>query len=239
MSKMDYKENFEQVLENIELAKQAGPYKRDVKLVSVTKNHGPEVVQAVLDNGQHAIGENRVQELVKKMDLFEDKKDQLEYHLIGTLQRNKVKYIIDRVHLIHSLDRLSLAKEIDKRAGDHNRMMPCLVQVNISKEETKGGLYVEDLEQFIEDCLEFKNIRIKGLMTMAPETQDEKLIRKVFKECENLRQKIEKKGYNELDMDYLSMGMTNDYQIAIEEGANIIRVGRSLFGQRDYSKRYF
>ena len=236
---MNYSDQFEHVRENIRKAKENSPYQQEVKLVCVTKNHAPSIVQSVLDNGEHCIGENRVQEFLTKYNAYKDHPDKLEYHLIGSLQSNKVKYIIDKVDLIHSLDRLSLAKEINKRAKAIDRKMSCLIQVNVSKEDTKSGLYVDEVEAFVEKCLEYPNISIQGLMTMAPHTDDTDYIRKIFRELSKLREKISKKGYNELDMKYLSMGMTNDYTIAIEEGANIVRVGRSLFGQRDYSKRYY
>ncbi len=236
---MNYSDRFKYVREEIEKAKEKSPYHQEVKLVSVTKNHGPEVIQAVLDNGEHCVGESRVQELLQKYEIFENANEKLEYHLIGSLQSNKVKYIADKVELIHSLDRLSLLKEINKQGKKINRRVPCLIQVNISKEETKAGVFVEDLEAFVEKCLEYPNVHVQGLMTIAPHVDDEEYIRKIFRELSNLREKISKKGYNELDMKYLSMGMTNDYTLAIEEGANIVRVGRLLFGQRDYSKRYF
>ena len=236
---MNYSDQFKRVRENIQKVKENSPYQQEVKLVCVTKNHDPSIVQSVLDNGEHCIGENRVQEFLTKYNAYKDHPDKLEYHLIGSLQSNKVKYIIDKVDLIHSLDRLSLAKEINKRAKAIDRKMPCLIQVNVSKEDTKSGLYVDEVEAFVEKCLEYSNISIQGLMTMAPHTDDTDYIRKIFRELSKLREKISKKGYNELDMKYLSMGMTNDYTIAIEEGANIVRVGRSLFGQRDYSKRYY
>lgn len=236
---MNYSDQFKRVRENIQKAKENSPYQQEVKLVCVTKNHDPSIVQSVLDNGEHCIGENRVQEFLTKYNAYKDHPDKLEYHLIGSLQSNKVKYIIDKVDLIHSLDRLSLAKEINKRAKAIDRKMPCLIQVNVSKEDTKSGLYVDEVEAFVEKCLAYPNISIQGLMTMAPHTDDTDYIRKIFRELSKLREKISKKGYNKLDMKYLSMGMTNDYTIAIEEGANIVRVGRSLFGQRDYSKRYY
>lgn len=154
--------------------------------------------------------------------------------MIGYLQSNKVKYIIDKVSLIHSLDRKSLAKEIQKRAEQNNMIANVLVQVNVSGEETKAGLKVEETMPFIESLRDYKNIKIKGLMTMAPHEEDSEKVRPVFKKLKQLFEEIKEKEYENTDMKYLSMGMTNDYEVALEEGANIIRVGTGVFGERIY-----
>ena len=172
-----------------------------------------------------------MQELEKKIDAF---KGDTNYHMIGHLQTNKVKYIIDKVKLIHSLDRMSLAKELDKQARKNDLVIDALVQVNVSEEESKFGLSVEEVLGFIEKVLKYKNVKIRGLMTMAPHTDDEKVLREVFRGLYNLKEEIIKQNYKELSMDYLSMGMSNDYKIAIEEGSNMVRIGRGIFGERNY-----
>lgn len=154
--------------------------------------------------------------------------------MIGHLQRNKVKYIIDKVNLIHSLDRLSLAKEINKRAKAKDIVKDVLIQVNISEEKSKFGLKKEEVVPFIEKILEMKNIRVKGLMTMAPHVENPEEIRYVFRDLRNLGYKIENRNYENIEMKYLSMGMSNDYEVAIEEGSNMVRLGTALFGKRIY-----
>lgn len=158
----------------------------------------------------------------------------VNYHLIGHLQTNKVRNIIDKVKLIHSLDRMSLVKELDKRAKMNDLVIDTLVQVNVAQEDTKFGLEVDQVLPFIEEVLKYENIRIKGLMTIAPYTDDEALLRSIFRRMHSLKEDINKRNYADLSMDYLSMGMTNDYKIAIEEGSNMIRVGSGIFGDRNY-----
>lgn len=177
------------------------------------------------------IGENRVQELEKKIEAIGDN---VNYHMIGHLQTNKVRHIIEKVSLIHSLERISLAKELNKRARMNDIIVDVLLQVNVSEEESKYGLKVKELIPFIESILDFKNIKIKGLMTMAPHTEDEKVLREVFGGLYKLKEQIEDRNYDNISMDYLSMGMTNDYEIAIEEGSNIVRVGTGIYGKRNY-----
>lgn len=199
--------------------------------MAVTKNVEIDKIQEAIDAGITDIGENRVQELEKKYEAFGNK---INYHMIGHLQTNKVKYIIDKVKLIHSLDRMSLVKEINRRANQHNLIMDTLVQVNISGEETKYGLPPEEVMDFIEEVEKYENINIKGLMTMAPHVEDVEKTRVVFKKLAKLAKEIEKKDFKQTDMGILSMGMTNDYRIALQEGSNIIRVGRAIFGEREY-----
>lgn len=154
--------------------------------------------------------------------------------MIGHLQTNKVKNIIGKTKLIHSLDRLSLAKELNKRSKSKQLLTDVLIQVNVAEEKSKYGLKTEEVFKFIESILSFKNIKIKGLMTIAPHIEDERQLRSIFKELYDLQQSIINKNYSEISMEYLSMGMTNDYSIAIEEGANMVRVGRGIFGDRNY-----
>ncbi len=229
---MDIKKNLEEVLNNIELAEKRSITGEKVKLIAVTKTHGIDIIEKAIELGVKDIGENKVQELTKKMEVLKDK---VNYHMIGNLQSNKVKFIYNKVKLIHSLDRLSLAKEIEKRAGEDNIKVNCLIQINIGDESTKGGIELRDTEKFVESLLEFEHIKIMGLMAIAPNTDDEKLLRTCFKNMFNMKEKIKSKGYKGLEMKYLSMGMSNDYEIAIEEGANMVRVGSKIFGVRNYN----
>ncbi len=200
-------------------------------LIAVTKTVDVDTINDAINLGISNIGENKVQELESKMDAIGDN---VNYHMIGHLQTNKVKYIIDRVKLIHSLDRMSLVKELDKRAKTKDLVIDTLIQVNVSQEDTKSGLEVSQVLPFIEKVLEYENIRIRGLMTMAPHTDDEMVLRKVFKTMSKLQEEIKTYSYENLSMDYLSMGMTNDYEIAVEEGSNMVRIGSAIFGDRNY-----
>ena len=206
----------------------------EVNLMAVTKTVDVDKVLEAIDAGITDIGENKPQELSRKYEIIGDK---VRYHLIGTLQTNKVKYIIDKAYMIHSLDRISLCEEIQKRAEKIDKVIKCLVQVNISKEESKHGLEEEQVVDFIKQVSkDYKNIHIQGLMTMAPFVDDEKEIRKVFSKLKKLSVEISNLNLPNVEMDTLSMGMSHDYKIAIEEGATIIRVGTSIFGQRNYNK---
>lgn len=200
-------------------------------MVAVTKTLQVDKIIEALDLGVVDIGENKVQELAEKMRILGDR---ARYHMIGHLQTNKVKFLVDKVHLIHSLDRISLAKEIDKRAKASNRVIDTLIQVNISQEDSKFGMKEEDVIPFIEKVLMFENLRIRGLMTIAPFTEDKEVIRNSFRGLYNLNEKIKGRNYKELSMGILSMGMTNDFELAIEEGSNMIRVGTGIFGERNY-----
>ena len=231
MFEISIKENLDTVNEKIERSLEKVGRNDKVKLIAVTKTLGLDVIEEAIDAGATDIGENKVQELRTKIEAIEGKTN---FHMIGHLQTNKVKYIFDKVELIHSLDRQSLAKEIDKRAGKMGISVDTLIQVNVAEEESKFGLKVEDVIPFIEKVLKYENINIKGLMTMAPFTANERELRKVFRTMVGLKEKINKENYKEVSMDYLSMGMTNDYEIAIEEGSNMVRVGRAIFGERNY-----
>jgi PLP dependent protein len=230
--KISIRDNFLRVKENIESALIAsGRNKDDIILVGVTKTVDVDSINEAISYGLENIGENKVQEIMDKYDKI---KGNVNWHMIGHLQTNKVKYIIDKVDLIHSLDRMSLAKEINKRAESENIIKDVLIQVNIAEEETKFGLKKEEVIPFIESILDFKNIRIKGLMTIAPFSENPEEVRFVFRDLRNLGYEIEKRNYENLEMKYFSMGMTNDYKVAIEEGANIVRIGTAIFGKRVY-----
>ena len=191
-------------------------------------------INEAIDCGITDIGENKVQEI---MDKYEHVKP-VRWHLIGHLQTNKVKYIIDKVSMIHSVDSLKLAQEINKRAQQHNLTMDILIQVNSAEEESKFGITTEETGQLIRDILDScENIRIRGLMCIAPFEENPEDVRVYFAEVKKLYDEYGKMEHPHLDFKYLSMGMSGDFHVAIEEGSNLIRVGTSIFGARDYSKK--
>ncbi|MEH7011939.1 YggS family pyridoxal phosphate-dependent enzyme [Neobacillus niacini] len=196
----------------------------EVKLIAVTKYVSIERANEALTAGIINLGENRDDGLLKKWEVLGDKP---VWHFIGTLQTRKVKNIIDKVEYIHSLDRISLAEEISKRAV---KKMKCLVQVNVSQEESKHGLAPEEVLNFIKDLRPYENISIEGLMTMAPLTDDEEQLRNCFRKLKELRQQIKNCNLDYAPCTELSMGMSNDFEIAIEEGATMIRIGTALVG---------
>ncbi len=224
--------NLELIEENINNALlRSGRRGQKVELIAVTKNVDVEIIRQAASLGITDIGENRVQELEGKIkELGQD----VKYHMIGHLQTNKVKYIYDKVKLIHSLDRKSLVKELDKRGKMGGQIISSLIQVNVSEEETKFGLKVDELIPFIEEVLKYDNIKVEGLMTIAPHTDNEDELRKIFNTMYKLKEKIEDRNYDNLSMKYLSMGMTNDYELAVEEGSNMVRIGSGIFGSRKY-----
>lgn len=191
-------------------------------LIAVTKSVGVDVANALYAEGIRDFGENRPDSLLEKVNgMPEDAK----FHFIGTLQTRKVRQIIDHVAAIHSLDRLSLAAEIDKRASE---TIDCFVQVNTSGEDSKHGLEIEEVMPFIENCKQYPQIRIIGLMTMAPFTEEESVLRETFGRLRRLRDEVTAKGFEHAPCTELSMGMSNDYPIAIEEGASFVRIGTVL-----------
>ena len=197
-------------------------------LVAVSKTRSIQEIQEAYNSGQLKFGENRVQEIVDKQSKLPNN---IEWHMIGHLQKNKVKYIAKFINLIHSVDRISLAKEIDKHAKKENRKIDCLVQLKISKEESKFGLQIEDFKNFYESLQNYKNLNIIGLMGMASFTDDNELIDKEFKKIKTI--------YDDMVLidsrfKVLSIGMSDDYNIAIENGSNMIRVGSKIFGKRNY-----
>ncbi len=226
-------ENIAEIKNNIlKNAKEAGREAEKVVLIAVTKTVEADKMNEAIREGITDIGENKVQEILRKYD---DVQENVKWHLIGSLQSNKVKYIIDKVDLIHSLDRMSLAKEIDKRAMENGKVMDCLVQVNISQEDSKHGIAKEDVVEFIKtvssDC---KNIRIRGLMGMAPFAEETEETRIYFKQLKDISIQIEGMNIEGVKMEYLSMGMSNDYGVAIREGSNMVRIGTAIFGKRNY-----
>ena len=199
----------------------------EIKLVAVTKTATTEQIEEAINAGVKIIGENRVQDAKKKYQIFTA---DVEWHLIGHLQTNKAKYAVEIFNCIHSVDSIKLAQEIDKRSLQFGKIMDVLVEVNVSGEETKYGIKSEEVETFLKEISEFPRIRIRGLMTIAPIVEDKEEVRPYFRKLRELFEKIKIKNIENIKMDYLSMGMTEDFEIAIEEGANMVRIGRGIFG---------
>ena len=225
-------ENLKIVQKKIENACQrAGRNRESVLLICVTKTKPVSMLQDAYDAGERVFGENRVQEIVDKVpQLPED----ISWHMIGHLQKNKVKYLMDRAVMIHSVDNEALAKTISKEAVKAGRVMPVLIEVNVAEEETKFGVSVEETEALIRAVAPLPGICIRGLMTIAPYTEDPETNRPYFKRLRELSVDIKNKSIDNVTMDELSMGMTGDYEVAIEEGATMIRVGTGIFGERQY-----
>ena len=228
------KENLANVEKNIEQAcKNAGRSRDEVTLIAVSKTKPVEMLQEIYDENIRDFGENKVQELCSKMEQFPS---DIRWHMIGHLQRNKVKYIVGKVELIHSVDTYRLAEEINIQAKKQNVIVPILVEVNIAHEESKFGISAEDAILLVEEISKLENIRIKGLMTIAPYVDNPEDNRIHFKHLRNLLVDINSKNIDNVYMDVLSMGMTGDYMVAIEEGATMVRVGTGIFGERNYKQ---
>jgi hypothetical protein len=204
----------------------------EILLLGVTKLHSAEEINEAIDAGITDIGENKVQELLSKYDEVKP----VRWHLIGHLQTNKVKQIIDKVVMIHSVDSVHLAKEIDKRAEQKGIVMDILVQINSAMEESKFGVSSNEVKLLIKEISEkYHNIRIRGIMCIPPFFDEPEMSREYFKEAKDIFYELKQVDFNKnVSLDYLSMGMSNDFEIAVEEGSNIIRVGSSIFGLRDY-----
>lgn len=231
---MYLKENIEAINREIEAACQrAGRSRDEVQLIAVTKTIDESIVNESIGYGVTDIGENKVQEIQRKYDQIDEG---VRWHLIGHLQRNKVKYIIDKVDMIHSVDSLRLAEEIDKRAEKIGRTVDVLIQLNISHEETKFGIDKGELEEMLSAIDALTNVRVKGLMTMAPFEENPENVRDIFRKTKEIFDELKYNNYNHVEMQHLSMGMTNDFAVAIEEGATLVRVGTGIYGKRDYSR---
>jgi PLP dependent protein len=202
----------------------------EIKLIAVSKNFGIDEINEVFNEGVRDFGENRAQELDKK---FEQLGSKIIWHFIGNLQRNKVRFAVNSAEYIHSVDSLLLASEINKHAGKRNKIQKILLQAKTSSEETKSGISgYSELRDIAFYCKEFPNLQLIGLMTIAPLSDDEVLIRKSFSSLRKIKEKLNAEG---LQITELSMGMTSDFEIAIEEGATMLRIGSVIFGERDYS----
>lgn len=221
-------ENLKDVRLRIDAAcERAGRVSDEVKLIAVTKDASVAEAQEIIRLGLNEIGESRVQDAIAKKALITG--NNLHWHLVGKLQSNKVNRAVENFSYIHSIDRLSIAKRLNRRAELQEQIMKCFIQVNISKEKTKNGVEVDQVFAFIEELIPLKNFQIIGLMTMAPHYSDQELTRPIFRKLRELRDEIKESGLLGDELLELSMGMSNDFEIAIEEGATYIRIGSSLF----------
>ncbi len=215
-----------------EACRRAGRRRDEVTLIAVSKTKPVSVLKEAYDLGVRVFGENKVQEL---MDKYEELPKDIHWHMIGHLQRNKVKYIIDKVDLIHSVDSVRLAETIEKEAARKNLTVNILIEVNVAGEESKFGVSPEELPEFVEQIAGLTHIRVQGLMTIAPFVEDSEANRRIFEDLRKLSVDIAEKNVDNITMRILSMGMTNDYSVAIEEGATMVRVGTGIFGARNYA----
>ena len=227
------RENLETVEANIRKAcANAGRSRDEVTLIAVSKTKPVSMLMEAYDSGIRIFGENKVQEMCDK---YEQMPKDIQWHMIGHLQRNKVKYIIDKAALIHSVDSLRLAETIQEEAAKHQVVMPILVEVNVAMEETKFGTSLAEAMELVEQISHFPNIRIEGLMTIAPFVEDPEENRKYFRALKKLAVDINNKNIDNVHVRILSMCMTNYYMVSIEEGASMVRVGTGIFGERNYN----
>lgn len=227
------KDNLRDVQDKIRAAcERSGRDPKEVTLIAVSKTKPVEMIQEIIDEQVVDFGENKPQELKSKYEVLPKN---LRWHMIGHLQRNKIKYIIDKTCMIHSVESLRLAEAIDAEAKKHGIVVPVLVEVNMAKEESKFGIMPEDAASFVEEISRLSNIRVKGLMTIAPFVDDPEENRIHFQNLRKLLVDIKEKNIDNVNMCDLSMGMTGDYEVAIEEGATMVRVGTGIFGERDYT----
>lgn len=212
----------------------SGRKRESVTLIAVSKTKPVQMLEEAYQAGSRYFGENKVQELADKYELMP--KD-IHWQMIGHLQRNKVKYIIDKAELIHSVDSLRLAETIDKEAEKKGIVANVLLEVNMAKEDTKYGLMPEEVMDFVREIVRFQHIKVQGLMTIAPFVDDPEENRKHFANLRKLSVDIRKEKVNNVNMSILSMGMTNDFEVAIEEGATMVRIGTAIFGERNYTQK--
>ena len=217
----------------VKACENSGRQRDDVTLIAVSKTKPVETLKEAYDLGVRGFGENKVQELTDK---YEALPKDIQWHMIGHLQRNKVKYIIDKVALIHSVDSIRLAETIEKEAAKHNITANILIEVNVAKEESKFGLMPEELDELIDKIKDFNHIQVKGLMTIAPFVENPETNREIFRSLRKLSVDISNKNVDNVNVSILSMGMTNDYTVAVEEGATMVRVGTGIFGARNYAQ---
>ena len=226
------KENLEALEKRVQDAcKRAGRSRDEVTLIAVSKTKPVSLIREAMACGQVDFGENKVQELCKKL---EEIREPLRWHLIGHLQRNKVKYVVDKACLIHSVDSERLAQEIQKEAAKRDLVCPVLVEVNVGGEETKSGVSPQEALPLVRSIAALPNVKVRGLMTVAPPVEKPEDARIYFKELRELADTIRKEAIPGVEMKELSMGMTGDFEAAIEEGATMVRVGTAIFGARDY-----
>lgn len=226
-------ENIKQVEENIiKSCEKVGRDPKEVTLIAVSKTKPYTAIEEALPSGVLDYGENKVQELTEKYEILP--KD-IRWHMIGHLQRNKVKYLVGKVELIHSVDSLRLANQIETEFAKKNEIANILIEVNMANEESKFGITSETTEQLVREISKLEHVRIKGLMTIAPYTDNPETNREYFRNMKKLSVDINEKNIDNVSMNVLSMGMTGDYQVAIEEGATMVRVGTGIFGERNYN----
>ena len=226
------KENLKDVEARVVAAcERAGRKREDVTLIAVSKTKPVEMIREIMECGVVDFGENKVQEMCSKMEVITEP---LHWHLIGHLQRNKVKYIVDKAYLIHSVDSVRLAQEIQKEAQKHNVTCNVLVEINIGGEETKSGVPKEEAMELVKEIASLSNVKVKGLMTIAPPVEHPEDARGYFKEIKAVFEEIKAASIPNVEMKELSMGMTGDFEVAIEEGATMVRVGTAIFGARKY-----
>ncbi len=223
------KDNLDVVRDKIKRAceKVSRPYE-DVTLLAVSKTKPIEYIKSAVNCEQNSFGENKVQEIMDKYECMPE----LDWHMIGHLQTNKVKYIVDKVSLIHSVESVKLANTINKEASKKDVVVDVLVEVNVAKEESKFGIDIDECEEFIREISKLSNIRVKGLMTIAPFVENPEENRGYFRKLKEVFVDINNKKIDNVNMNVLSMGMTNDYEVAIEEGSTLVRVGTGIFGLR-------
>jgi len=232
---MDIKENIDGILSRVKAsAIRSGRKPEDITVIAVSKTVDSDRARKAIEAGLENLGENKVQEFINKYEQLSNLN--VKWHMIGHLQKNKVKYIIEKAELIHSVEDLDLAKEIDKRAKQHQIVSNVLIELNIGEEESKFGLNAENVYDFLRDMEQFENIKILGIMTVAPYCEEPEDIRWLFKKMKEIFDSISKMELKNTSMKYLSMGMTNDFEIAIEEGSNIVRIGTAIFGARIYQE---
>ena len=228
-------DNLDIVEQNIVKAcERAGRKREEVTLISVSKTKPVPMLEEAYNWGSRDFGENKVQEITEKYPVLP--KD-INWHLIGHLQRNKVKYIVDKVKLIHSVDSLRLAEQIENECVKKNVEMDILIEVNVAEEESKFGMKTSEVIDMVKKIAVFSHVHIKGLMTIAPYTDNPETNRQYFRQLKQLSVDIKEKNIDNVTMDCLSMGMTGDYEVAIEEGATLVRVGTGIFGERDYANK--
>ena len=229
----ELKENLKSVEERVAAAcKRAGRDRSEVTLIAVSKTKPVEDLHVIYDQGIRQFGENKVQELTGKIP---EMPDDIDWHLIGHLQRNTVKYIVDKVKLIHSVDSYRLAEEINIQAKKHGVVADILIEVNAANEATKFGVKLEEAKELCKEISELDAVHIRGLMTIAPNVVVPEENRAIFHKIKDLAVDIASENYHNINMDFISMGMTNDFEVAIEEGATHVRVGTAIFGERNYA----
>lgn len=227
-------ENIAEVNAKIAAAcRRAGRDRSEVTLIAVSKTKPESMIEEAYEVGQRDFGENKVQEICRKKDLLPE---DIRWHMIGHLQRNKVHQVVEKACLIHSVDSLRLAEAINREAEKRGVEVPVLVEVNVAQEESKFGVSAEETITLVEQISRLKYIQIRGLMTIAPYVENPEENRSVFRKLKQLSVDIAVKNINNVNMSVLSMGMTNDYEVAIEEGATMVRVGTGIFGEREYTK---